>query len=105
MRIKIRKPMTDYAKSLAVAELARLAADDHPPGAVLDQSIFSDWQGLFPPKDQENGQQRQHRNQSSSSYLDAKRQAIEPAGCPEQSGPVAAMSLDGQACPGAYPGR
>src|SRR3546814_21174285 len=77
MRIKIRKPMTDYAKSLAVAELARLAEDGHPPGAVLDQSIFRDWQGLFPLKDQDNGQQRQNRNQSGSSSLDAMRRAIE----------------------------
>jgi hypothetical protein len=51
MRVKIRKPMTDYAKRLAVKELDTLAADGWPPGAVLDQSTMNDWQGLFAIKD------------------------------------------------------
>lgn len=54
MRNKIRKPMTDRAKNLAVGLLAELAAAGDPPGAVLDQSTFNSWQGLFELKDQAN---------------------------------------------------
>lgn len=47
MRRKIRKPMTDRARSMAVRELERLKADGYDPNAVLDQSTFNSWQGLF----------------------------------------------------------
>src|SRR3546814_21162241 len=75
------------------------AEDGHPPGAVLDQSIFRDWQGLFPLKDQDNGQQRQNRNQSGSSSLDAMRRAIELTGGPEERGPVESGGVDWRADP------
>lgn len=47
MRIKIRKPMTDRAKELAIRELDRLRARGHPPDKVLEQSVLNSWQGLF----------------------------------------------------------
>lgn len=52
MRRRIGKPMTDYAKQLAVKELDKLAADGWPPGLVLNQSTMNSYQGLFAPKDQ-----------------------------------------------------
>lgn len=48
MRAKIRKPMTQRAKELAVGELEKLRGQGHDPQAVLEQSIFHSWQGLFP---------------------------------------------------------
>lgn len=48
MRTKIRKPMTQRAKELAVGELGKLREQGHDPTAVLEQSVFHSWQGLFP---------------------------------------------------------
>lgn len=84
MRNRIRKPMTDEAKRLAVGELAKLAEDGHPPGDVLNQSIFKSYSGLFPIKDRQNGHPGNNRNQSGSSTIDAVRRAIELTGGAEE---------------------
>jgi hypothetical protein len=47
MRRRIRKPLTEYGKKLALNRLEELAAQGHTPSAVLEQSIFNSWQGLF----------------------------------------------------------
>ena len=52
MRVKIGKPLTDWAKGMAVAKLERLKEQGHHPAAVLAQSAFAGWQGLFPIKEQ-----------------------------------------------------
>ena len=52
MRKAIRKPMTDAAKRLAVAELAKLRDQGEDPTEVMRQSTFRSWQGLFPVKDE-----------------------------------------------------
>jgi hypothetical protein len=49
-RVKIKKPMTDFAKELAVAKLHALKEDGHHPAAVLANSAFNAWQGLWAPK-------------------------------------------------------
>lgn len=78
MRVKIGHPMTDHGKRLAVGELARLAKDGHPPGAVLNQSTFRSYRGLFEIKDQGNGQPaHQYRKPTT---LDAMQRAIELTG-------------------------
>lgn len=46
-RKSIKKPMTARAIELATMKLAKLEADGHNPQAVVDQSIFSGWTGLF----------------------------------------------------------
>jgi hypothetical protein len=51
MRRSIKKPLTPYAMKLAVSKLAALKEQGHNPKAVLEQSIFNSWQGLFPLKD------------------------------------------------------
>lgn len=61
MRQRMRKPMTDRAKQLAVAELDKLADQGWPPGDVLNNSIMNSYQGLVPPKGRNNGQHRQNR--------------------------------------------
>lgn len=56
MRRVIRKPMTDGIRAKAVARLRKLAEDGYPPGDVLSHSTLNNYQGLFPPKDERNGQ-------------------------------------------------
>ncbi len=50
MRKSIKKPMTDAAVRLMVKKLDELRVDGHDVRAVLEQSIASCWQGLFPIK-------------------------------------------------------
>lgn len=50
MRLKIRKPMTKRAETLAFRKLEVLMAKGYDPNEVLDQSTFNSWQGLFPVK-------------------------------------------------------
>ena len=52
MRGKIKKPLTPFARSMALAKLDRLRTEGHHPAAVLAQSVFSSYQGLFPVKEQ-----------------------------------------------------
>lgn len=54
MRIKIRKPMTEAAVTLAIRELERLRTQGQDPKAVLEQSIMHSWQGLFELKQHNN---------------------------------------------------
>lgn len=47
MRAKLRKPLTDRARELAVAKLVHLKAGGNDPAAVLEQSVLGGWAGLF----------------------------------------------------------
>jgi Helix-turn-helix domain len=47
MRRKIKKPMTEEAKKLAIAKLEKLRKAGHAPNLVLEESIMNSWQGLF----------------------------------------------------------
>lgn len=80
MRQRIRKPMTDRARELAVRQLADLRVRGHPPEAVLQQSIFNSWQGLFEIKSGGgNGLSKAEQRQRSN--LAAARRALEILGC------------------------
>lgn len=51
MRKKLRKPLTDRAKKLAIGALQKIeSSHGHDPNHVLEQSILNGWQGLFPVK-------------------------------------------------------
>jgi hypothetical protein len=50
MRVRIKKPMTDYARQLAIAKLERYRAEGIDPVQVLEESILNSWQGLFVPR-------------------------------------------------------
>mgnify|MGYP007069469322 CR=1 FL=1 len=50
MRKSIKKPLTEKAKQMLLAELDRLSNDDNTKIAILNQSIFHNWQGVFPLK-------------------------------------------------------
>lgn len=52
MRRKIKRPLTTYAKGLAIKKLNTLRKEGEDPTAVLEQSIFNSWQGLFPIKEE-----------------------------------------------------
>ncbi len=59
MRVSIKKPIkTARTLSLAVNTLERLKEQGHEPKAVLEQSIFNSWAGLFEVKANGNG----HKN-------------------------------------------
>lgn len=51
MRVKIKKPATDYAQKLLIKKLAAFYANDLDPGVILNQSIVNSWQDLYAPKD------------------------------------------------------
>jgi len=54
MRQSIKKPLTERASELLLAELERLRTNGNDPGEVLNQSVMNCWQGLFEIK-QTNG--------------------------------------------------
>ena len=49
-RKKIKKPMTDRAITLLLGKLDKLSTSDEEKIAILDQSVFEGWQGIFPLK-------------------------------------------------------
>lgn len=51
-RTKARKAPTPFAKRMAVSKLEQLHEQGHHPAAVLAQSAFNGWAGLFPIKEQ-----------------------------------------------------
>jgi len=55
MRKKIKKPMTDDAKRLAIMKLDKLRKMGHPAQLVLEESIMNSWQGLFELKPEKLG--------------------------------------------------
>lgn len=50
MRKTIKKPLTDRAKQMLLNKLQSLSPDPDVQVAILNQSIFHNWQGIFPPK-------------------------------------------------------
>lgn len=68
MRKKLRKPLTDRAKKLTLGKLEKLApGNEEMQIAILDQSIESGWQGVYPLKTEnwngkrDNDKPRQYR--------------------------------------------
>lgn len=52
MRVKIKKPATEYAQKLIIKKLQRFMQDGMPPADVLEQSILNGWQDVFELKNQ-----------------------------------------------------
>jgi hypothetical protein len=77
MRRAIGKPMTHRAKELAIMKLEALRNEGEDPTQVLEQSIFSSWQGLFPVK--QNGRQ-QFNGRGPISAKDAFNQTLKNFG-------------------------
>lgn len=53
MRVKIKKPATEYAQKKLIAKLERFMQDGMAPADVLDQSTVADWQDLYALKDRQ----------------------------------------------------
>ena len=51
MRKKIKKPMTEKAEEMLLTSLDKLSKDHKEQIAILNQSTFHCWQGVFPLKD------------------------------------------------------
>jgi hypothetical protein len=60
MRQRIKKPLSDRAKRMAVNKLDDLRKQGHDAAKVLEQSEFNQWQDLYAPKD--NGSRGQGGN-------------------------------------------
>jgi len=58
-RKKIKKPMTDKAIQLLLANLDKLSTSENDKMAILNQSIMNGWQGVFPLKETAGNQHRQ----------------------------------------------
>lgn len=67
MRQKIKKPLTDYAKELAVGDLKKLRDEGQDVEAVINQTVLKSWQGFFPVK-AANGTVSKHGNFGSQDY-------------------------------------
>ncbi len=58
-RVKIKHPMSKRAEELTVKALEKIWAEHgHDPADVIDQSIFKGWRGVFPLKDDDDGNRR-----------------------------------------------
>ena len=51
MRVKQKKPLTEKGQELAIKKLSDFKNDGQDPVAIIEQSIFNCWQGLFPIKE------------------------------------------------------
>jgi hypothetical protein len=51
MRTKMRRPLTEAAKTLIFKRLDTFRAEGQDPEAVLNQSVMNSWQSVFPLKD------------------------------------------------------
>ena len=65
MRKSIKKPLTDRAKQMAVNKLNELAPNDPATqAAILDQSVYHSWQGLFALKSESDYTAQRERQQA-----------------------------------------
>lgn len=53
MRKKIRKPLTERAKQLALSNLRKLSADEETQIAIVNQSVLNGWQAFYALKEEE----------------------------------------------------
>jgi len=84
MRVKIKKPATDYAQKLLIKKLAAFYANDLDPGVILNQSIVNSWQDLYAPKD------------ASTAYRGAGRAPVVPVSDQNAANNAEALRLLGQ---------
>ena len=70
MRKLIKKPMTDRAVKLIIANLDNLTSNGNEKILILNQSIANSWQGVFPLKEDKNGSTKQNNGTSSESDYD-----------------------------------
>ena len=87
MRASQKKPIkTARALKLAVNTLERLKESGHNPTAVLEQSIFRSWAGLFPIEQVTNGKGDHGNGQAASNGGQAKAKSLTDPNCPDCQG-------------------
>lgn len=69
MRLKIKKPMTDHAETLALGKLDRFRANGHDPTEILNQSVMNDYQDLYEPKEKSNANNSSSPPHGTSKWL------------------------------------
>ncbi len=65
-REEIKKPVTERGLKIILKRLDEMASDNETKVLILEQSIASRWQGIFPLN--ENGQKRERQAQNKKSY-------------------------------------
>ena len=74
MRSKIKKPLTDRAKKLRLADLEKIAPGDYvTQRLILDQSTAANWQDLYPLKENRNGLSGRNTGQASAGNASANK--------------------------------
>lgn len=68
MRQKIKKPLTEYAKELALKDLQNLVEQGQNAEAVINQSVLKSWQGFFAVKAAANGTVNRHGGFGNQDY-------------------------------------
>lgn len=67
MRKSIKKPMTNKAMELLLKKLNKMTCKNDEKVAILNQSIFNSWQGIFPLKEGiQDGRKEQPNNSSNT---------------------------------------
>lgn len=104
-RRRMRKPLTDYAKQLAVKKLLAFQAKGHDPNDILETTIVNGWMGFVEPKEQRNGgyQQSGRINRVDAQIAELRKAGVNiPHRVPEEStrqvrGPAGGSDGCGQA--------
>lgn len=95
MRKKIKKPATDYAKTLLIKKLAAFYANDLDPGVILNQSIMNGWQDLYAPKEKSTAYRGAGRapvaDQNRANNAEALRLLGQPTFSPDDGMTIEAM--------------
>lgn len=79
-RKKLRKPMTEKAKSLLLSKLSKLGRTDEEKIAILNQSIENGWQGVFPLGGDRGGGRKSWKEKSVTEQVDQLMQEMEEEG-------------------------
>jgi len=61
MRNKIKKPLTKRAEDMLITSLNQLSKDEQEQAAILNQSIFHCWQGVYALKDRPQDSEEQQK--------------------------------------------
>jgi hypothetical protein len=79
MRKAIKKPLsTQRAAKMLLTSLDKLATDNKTKIAILNQSIFKSWQGVFPLKDNLANKQQANLNKDLTFDIDEYERATNP---------------------------
>lgn len=64
MRKSIKSPLTDMTKKMLINKLDELASDDHTKIAILKESTFNNWKGVFVLNESRQKKQKQSKDTS-----------------------------------------